>query len=91
MGFSILIEFITLLTYKIFSLSSCAQFLLLCMKGEVLYMHAPHQHANSTPPFRKVCMATGMHSLLMELIELQVSEVQGSICLRKYLQVLTCP
>ena len=49
------------------------------MKGELLYMHAPHQHANSIPPFRKVCMATGMHSLLKELIELQVSEVQGYI------------
>ena len=33
-------------------------FLLLCMGGGggggLLYMHAPHQHANSTPPFRIV-------------------------------------
>ena len=34
----------------IFSLSSCVRL----HEREHLYMHAPHQHANSTPPFRKV-------------------------------------
>ena len=68
-GVSIHFEFVTLL-YLILSLSSLHGLCFFAWKG----VHAPHQHANSTPPFRKVWLrawaaylygCTCMHAYIM--------------------------
>ena len=48
-GVSLHFEFVTLL----YLILLCMVFASLHERG-FLYMHAPHQHANSTPPFRKI-------------------------------------